>query len=224
MTLDTCNWTNPASAAAPASAEDLDPWAAMMADEDAARSSSAASRRARSRWRALMTMIGAWHAHGFAMFSVIEKSSGRWVGRLGPWMPDGWPGTEVGWAIVRDCWGTRLRDRRRGGRHRLGVRSPRLDRVIHSIDPANVASQAWRASSARGTSAPERCPPPFQEARSTSGARRATSGGARLVRSTVVWLTGLGLLARRSAVSSSSGRHSMKHSRVRRAWVRQLCF
>jgi RimJ/RimL family protein N-acetyltransferase len=26
-------------------------------------------------------------------------------GRLGPWQPEGWPGSEIGWAIVRDCWG-----------------------------------------------------------------------------------------------------------------------
>ena len=36
---------------------------------------------ARDDWRALMTMIGSWHAHGFAMFSVIEKATGRWIGR-----------------------------------------------------------------------------------------------------------------------------------------------
>lgn len=35
-------------------------------------------------WRQLITMIGAWHAHGFAMLSVIEKETGRWIGRLGP--------------------------------------------------------------------------------------------------------------------------------------------
>ena len=56
-------------------------------------------------WRQLMTLIGAWHAHGFAMFSVIEKESRRWIGRVGPWQPDGWPGTEIGWAISRDRWG-----------------------------------------------------------------------------------------------------------------------
>ena len=39
------------------------------------------------------------------MFSVIEKSTGRWVGRLAPWTPDGWPGTEVGWGIARDRCG-----------------------------------------------------------------------------------------------------------------------
>ena len=85
-------------------AADLDPWAAMMADEETAKFIGGTMARSAS-WRGLMTMIGAWHAYGFSMFSVVEKASGRWVGRLGPWMPDDWPGTEVGWAIVRECWG-----------------------------------------------------------------------------------------------------------------------
>jgi len=85
-------------------ADELDAWAGMMADAEAARFIGGVMPRAVT-WRALMTMIGAWHANGFAMFSVYEKATGRWVGRLGPWMPEGWPGTEVGWAIVRDCWG-----------------------------------------------------------------------------------------------------------------------
>ncbi len=83
---------------------DLDPWAEMMMDEPTARFIGGVMPRAVT-WRALMTVIGAWHAQGFGMFSVIEKDTGRWIGRLGPWMPEGWPGTEIGWALVRDVWG-----------------------------------------------------------------------------------------------------------------------
>ena len=64
-------------------ADDLDPWADMMADEDVTRFIGGVTPRPVT-WRALMAMIGAWHATGFAMFSVIEQATGRWVGRLGP--------------------------------------------------------------------------------------------------------------------------------------------
>jgi RimJ/RimL family protein N-acetyltransferase len=104
MTLDALRIETPRLILRVPRAEDLDPWAAMMADEQAAHFIGGVTPRAVT-WRALMTMIGSWHAMGFAMFSVIEKSTGRWVGRLGPWMPEGWPGPEVGWAITRDCWG-----------------------------------------------------------------------------------------------------------------------
>src|SRR5688572_27233786 len=81
--------------------EDFDAWAAMMADEQTAQFIGGAA-PPEVTWRGLMTMIGAWHATGVGMFSVIEKSTGRWIGRLGPWQPLGWPGTEVGWAITRE--------------------------------------------------------------------------------------------------------------------------
>ncbi len=35
------------------------------------------------------------------MFSVIEKSSGEWVGRIGPHEPLHWPVQEVGWGLLR---------------------------------------------------------------------------------------------------------------------------
>jgi RimJ/RimL family protein N-acetyltransferase len=83
---------------------DLVPWAAMMQDAEAAKFIGGVQPRATC-WRSLMTMIGAWQAMGFAMFSVFEKRTGEWIGRLGPWQPDGWPGTEVGWGLRRESWG-----------------------------------------------------------------------------------------------------------------------
>ena len=141
---------------------DLDPWAAMMADEETARFIGGVMPRAVT-WRAMMTMIGAWHATGFAMFSVIEKSTGRWVGRLGPWQPEGWPGTEVGWAIVRDCWGNGYAPE--GASAAIDWAFDRLGwtDVIHTIGPDNVASQQVArklGSTNRGRGA---LPPPFHD-------------------------------------------------------------
>ncbi|HHL42875.1 MAG TPA: N-acetyltransferase [Hellea balneolensis] len=36
---------------------------------------------------------------GYSFYSVIEKESGDWVGRVGPWYPEGWMAPEVGWTI-----------------------------------------------------------------------------------------------------------------------------
>jgi len=36
---------------------------------------------------------------------VIDKASGEWLGRIGPWFPEDWPGTEVGWGLKRSAWG-----------------------------------------------------------------------------------------------------------------------
>ena len=76
------------------------------------------------------------------MFSIIEKASGRWIGRGGPWAPEGWPGTEVGWGIVADA-------QRHG--YATEAATAAIDwafdhlgwtEVIHCIDAANAASIA----------------------------------------------------------------------------------
>ena len=76
----------------------------MMADEEAAR--FVGGQQARSgAWRQLSAFAGSWALRGYGMFSVIEKTSGRWVGRLGPWRPEDWPGAEIGWGLTRAAWG-----------------------------------------------------------------------------------------------------------------------
>jgi len=142
--------------------EDLDPWAAMMADADAARFIGGVMPRPMS-WRGLMTMMGAWHAHGFAMFSVVEKSTGRWVGRVGPWMPEGWPGPEVGWAIVRDCWGKGYATESAEAATDWAFDQLGWSRVIHSIDPANVASQAVARRLGSQNLGPGTLPAPYED-------------------------------------------------------------
>src|SRR5690606_16389669 len=77
----------------PPALEDFDAYAAFMADEQATRFLGGVQSRSVA-WRGFATLGGSWALLGYGMFSVIEKSSGRWVGRLGPWMPEGWPGTE----------------------------------------------------------------------------------------------------------------------------------
>jgi RimJ/RimL family protein N-acetyltransferase len=84
--------------------DDLDRWAEMMSDEEAVRYIGGVQGKSMV-WRSIMVVAGSWALTGVAMFSVVEKSSGRWVGRVGPWQPLGWPGTEVGWALHPDAWG-----------------------------------------------------------------------------------------------------------------------
>ncbi len=143
-------------------ADDLDPWAEMMADPEAARFIGGAMPRAMT-WRALMTTIGAWHAHGFGMFSVIEKSTGRWVGRLGPWMPEGWPGTEIGWALVRDCWGRGYATEGAAATADWAFDHLGWTEIIHSIAPDNRASQRVAQRLGSHNRGPGRLPPPFQD-------------------------------------------------------------
>ena len=76
----------------PPQPEDFDGWALFQADPEATRFVGGTQVRAAA-WRSLCAMAGAWTIRGFAMFSMIERESGRWIGRTGPWQPEGWPGT-----------------------------------------------------------------------------------------------------------------------------------
>ena len=125
----------------PPQAEDFDPWADFVADEEAARYLGGAQPREIA-WRSMCVMTGAWTVRGFSMFSVIEKESGRWVGRLGPWQPDGWPGTEVGWGIAREFWGRGYAPEGAAAAIDWAFDALGWDEVIHTIDPGNLNSQA----------------------------------------------------------------------------------
>ena len=140
--------------------DDLDALSEMMLDEQAARFIGGVMPRALC-WRQLMTMIGSWHALGFAMFSVIEKDTGRWVGRLGPWLPEGWPGPEVGWAIARDRWGRGYAVEGAVAATNWAFDTLGWTKVIHSIAPANTASQRVAEKLGSRNLGPGQLPPPF---------------------------------------------------------------
>ena len=95
------------------------------------------------------------------MFSVIEKSTGRWIGRLGPWAPHAWPGTEVGWTLTRDAWGQGYATEGATAAMDYAFDVLGWDDVIHCIDPQNEPSRkvAQRLGSRlRGMGS---CPPPY---------------------------------------------------------------
>lgn len=124
----------------PPASEDLEPWAAFHANPDVGRYLGGALPRAMA-WRALCTMAGSWVINGFGMFSVVEKSSGRWVGRLGPWQPADWPGTEVGWGLAREAWGKGYAVEGATAAIDWAFEHLGWTEVIHAIDPANRNSQ-----------------------------------------------------------------------------------
>ncbi len=47
---------------------------------------------------------GHWQLRGYGLWAV-EGQDGSFLGRVGLWNPDGWPGLEVGWTLARQAWG-----------------------------------------------------------------------------------------------------------------------
>jgi len=145
----------------PPQAEDFDAWAANLANAESARFIGGLQSRAVA-WRGFLTMVGAWAVQGFGMFSVIEKSSGQWIGRMGPWFPEGWPGREVGWGLARHAWGKGYAIEGAASCMDFAFDQLGWDEVIHSIDPANQSSKALAQKLGSSLRGPGRLPEPFE--------------------------------------------------------------
>ena len=142
---------------------DFDRFAELLADEQACRFIGGHLPRAAA-WRKFLQQPGAWMVQGFGMFSLIERDSGLWLGQLGPWRPEGWPGNEIGYSLHPDAWG-------RGYATEAGVAAidwafDRLgwDQIIHCIAPDNRASQAVARRLGSTLQGPGRLPAPYEEA------------------------------------------------------------
>lgn len=83
---------------------DFEPLCTLMGDAETARFIGGVQEPALV-WRNLCGIVGHWALRGYGFFSVIEKASGQWLGRVGPWHPHGWPQPEVGWSLTRASWG-----------------------------------------------------------------------------------------------------------------------
>jgi len=138
--LDSLRLETPRLILRPPRMEDFDAWAAFLEDETATKFIGGTQPRPTA-WRTFMCMCGAWSMTGIAMFSVIEKSSGKWVGRLGPWYPEGWPEHEVGWGIAREHWGKGYASEGAAAAMDYAFDVLGWTSVIHCIDERNLASQ-----------------------------------------------------------------------------------
>lgn len=118
---------------------DLPRWIELMSDPQSARFVGGA-KTPNLAWRSFMAVAGAWSLTGISMFSLIERSSGRWVGRCGPWFPADWPDREVGWSLHPDATGHGYASEAGHAAVRFAFEELGWERLIHVIDPDNQAS------------------------------------------------------------------------------------
>ena len=93
-------------------------------------------------WRNAAVISGHWALHGFGMFAVEEKSSGRYIGRVGPYYPPGWPGFEVGWGTAAEFRGKGYAVEAARASIDWSFATFQLEEILHCIDRENVSSQA----------------------------------------------------------------------------------
>jgi RimJ/RimL family protein N-acetyltransferase len=119
---------------------DLDNWAALCADPEVNRWMPWGALDRGAAWRNLIYQLGHWLVRGSGIWAVEEKSTGAFVGRAGFADGEGWPGFELGGALMPQFW-------RRGyateaGRAALdfAFRALKKDHVIGLIRPGNFRS------------------------------------------------------------------------------------
>jgi len=147
----------------PPTAADFEAWAELAADEETMRHLGGVQPRSVA-WRNFLAVVGGWQIQGFSPFSVIDKSSGRWLGRIGPLLPEGWPGTEIGWTLARSAWGKGYAVEAATVAADWAFAHLGWSEIIHCIDPANAASQAVAERLGSHYLRPGRMPPPYEDA------------------------------------------------------------
>ncbi|TPG52667.1 GNAT family N-acetyltransferase [Sphingomonas glacialis] len=157
---------------------DFEAYAAFAADGETMAHLGGAMSRAVA-WRDFSVRAGAWMTRGFSMFSVIERETGAWVGRIGPWQPEGWPGTEVGWGVASGFAG-------KGYAYEAAVAAIdyAFDRlgwsdVIHTIAPDNHRSIRLAERLGSTNRGPTSLPPPLADYRVDAWGQSAAEWRAR---------------------------------------------
>lgn len=162
----------------PLAAEDFEAWADFHADPETMRFLGGVQSRAAA-WRSLCAMAGAWSIRGFSMFAMIERSTGRWIGRTGPWQPEGWPGTEIGWGVARAFAGRGYAREAAGAALDFAFDVLGWNAVIHTINPDNTASIALAQRLGSTNAGPTTLPPPLDGLRVDAWGQSAAEWRAR---------------------------------------------
>ncbi len=56
-------------------------------------------------WRQIATFMGHMQMRGYSILAIEDRATGAFLGRSGPWFPEGWPMLEVGWGVVPERQG-----------------------------------------------------------------------------------------------------------------------
>ncbi len=124
-------------------ASDLDAYAEIVGDPDVSRYLGDGLPVDRNgAWRQMAAFVGHQVLRGYGHWAIELLATGEFIGRAGPWMPEGWPALEIGWAVSP-------KHQRRGyateaGRVAQTVAWENLhpDRLISLVRPGNAASAA----------------------------------------------------------------------------------
>ncbi|MCE9521499.1 MAG: GNAT family N-acetyltransferase [Alphaproteobacteria bacterium] len=92
-------------------------------------------------WDHIAKHTGHWLLKACGKWAVVEKTTHRFVGRVGYLNPPyEWPGLELGWTFCRDVWGMGYATEAAHVALNWGFENLPTDEIISAIHPDNAAS------------------------------------------------------------------------------------
>jgi len=120
-------------------ASDLDGYAALNADPEVMLHLGGTWERGRS-WRHMAYLLGHWQLRGAGTWAVEHKETGVFVGAIGFFEPEGWPGFELAGRLMRHWWGRGCASEAARAALDHAFTVWKKDRVISLVHPENRAS------------------------------------------------------------------------------------
>src|SRR5579884_2879080 len=90
---------------------------------------------------ALERMLEQWRRHNYGVWTVLERDTGRFVGRCGLRWQEKADAAELLYTLHREFWGRGLADEAAEKCARWGFEHVGLPRLVAFTDPANAASR-----------------------------------------------------------------------------------
>ena len=138
---------------------DVDDYAAMNADPEVQRHMAGGAAgpwdRGRS-WRHMAFIVGHWQLKGCGPWAVELKRDGTFVGTVGFYEPDGWPGFELAGCLARRWWGNGYATEAARAALDQAFTVWKRDRVISLVNPEKPALDPGGRAPRRAPGRPHR--------------------------------------------------------------------
>jgi RimJ/RimL family protein N-acetyltransferase len=122
---------------------DLDDYAALNADREVLRYLLGAGAEPWDRGRSsrhMAFLVGHWKIWDAGTWAMEDKESGAFIGMVGFSSPEGWPGFELAWTLVRRAWGHGYATEGARAAMDYAFTVWKKDHIISLIAPENRAS------------------------------------------------------------------------------------
>jgi RimJ/RimL family protein N-acetyltransferase len=121
--------------------DDLDEFAALNADPEVVKYLGAGKPWSREEtWMQMAAFLGHWELRGYGLWAVEERSSQKFIGRIGLLNPEGWYQLELAWTLTRSRWGKGFATEGARAALEYAFNVVKVDHIVSLIDSRNLPS------------------------------------------------------------------------------------